>query len=218
MSFFAFLAGSTTKGLAVLVLEVAGLVGAQARERCRHRRRLEPDSRHVREVHQEPPLSGAQRGAAGRDSGCGRRNGVLGRCREFPSISPRRSHRGLLLDLKRGLLGLLRGALPVLRLHDFTDTTQFAGDFVLRELASLFRPRVRREECLARYGGEEFCIILPEGRRDAAAMQLSAALTNCVSCVQSTHSISTECDFRDVQRRCCGCVQRVERPRDPKAC
>ena len=43
-----------------------------------------------------------------------------------------------------------------------------AGDFVLRELASLLRPRVRREECLARYGGEEFCIVLPEAGRDSA--------------------------------------------------
>lgn len=43
-----------------------------------------------------------------------------------------------------------------------------AGDFVLREFASLLRPRVRREECLARYGGEEFCIVLPEAGRDAS--------------------------------------------------
>src|SRR5262249_50748832 len=34
----------------VLVLEVAGFVGAQSRERGRHRRRLEPDGRHGREV------------------------------------------------------------------------------------------------------------------------------------------------------------------------
>src|SRR5207302_8877521 len=42
-----------------------------------------------------------------------------------------------------------------------------AGDFVLRELDSLLRPRVRREECLARYGGVEVCIVLPEAGRQA---------------------------------------------------
>jgi len=33
---------------------------------------------------------------------------------------------------------------------------------VLREVASLLRHRLRREEYLARYGGEEFCIVLQE--------------------------------------------------------
>jgi two-component system, cell cycle response regulator len=37
-----------------------------------------------------------------------------------------------------------------------------AGDHVLRELASLIRGRVRKEQCFARYGGEEFAIALPE--------------------------------------------------------
>lgn len=37
-----------------------------------------------------------------------------------------------------------------------------AGDYVLRHLASVLRPRIRREDVFARYGGEEFAIILPE--------------------------------------------------------
>jgi len=36
------------------------------------------------------------------------------------------------------------------------------GDFILKELASTIRKRIRKEEMFARYGGEEFCIILPE--------------------------------------------------------
>jgi diguanylate cyclase (GGDEF)-like protein len=37
-----------------------------------------------------------------------------------------------------------------------------AGDYVLKQLASVIRGRIRREDVLARYGGEEFAIILPE--------------------------------------------------------
>ncbi|MFZ5470178.1 MAG: diguanylate cyclase [Myxococcota bacterium] len=37
-----------------------------------------------------------------------------------------------------------------------------AGDYVLRELASLIKPRIRKEECFARYGGEEFAVVMPE--------------------------------------------------------
>ena len=37
-----------------------------------------------------------------------------------------------------------------------------AGDYVLRELASLVRQRVRKEQCFARYGGEEFACVIPE--------------------------------------------------------
>ena len=37
-----------------------------------------------------------------------------------------------------------------------------AGDYVLRELASTIRGRVRKEECFARYGGEEFAYVIPE--------------------------------------------------------
>ena len=37
-----------------------------------------------------------------------------------------------------------------------------AGDTILRELAALLRPVVRKDELLARYGGEEFAMVLPE--------------------------------------------------------
>jgi diguanylate cyclase (GGDEF)-like protein len=37
-----------------------------------------------------------------------------------------------------------------------------AGDYVLKQLASVIKGRIRREDVLARYGGEEFAIILPE--------------------------------------------------------
>jgi diguanylate cyclase (GGDEF)-like protein len=37
-----------------------------------------------------------------------------------------------------------------------------AGDHVLKQLASVIKTRIRREDILARYGGEEFAIILPE--------------------------------------------------------
>jgi two-component system, cell cycle response regulator len=37
-----------------------------------------------------------------------------------------------------------------------------AGDHVLKQLASVIKARIRREDILARYGGEEFAIILPE--------------------------------------------------------
>lgn len=37
-----------------------------------------------------------------------------------------------------------------------------AGDYVLRELAHLIKPKVRKEECFARYGGEEFAYVMPE--------------------------------------------------------
>ena len=37
-----------------------------------------------------------------------------------------------------------------------------AGDYVLRELATIVRGRIRRDEVFARYGGEEFSLLLPE--------------------------------------------------------
>ncbi len=43
------------------------------------------------------------------------------------------------------------------------DTSgHLAGDYVLREVASLVRGRIRRDEIFARYGGEEFSVLLPE--------------------------------------------------------
>ncbi|MDQ3262577.1 MAG: GGDEF domain-containing protein [Myxococcota bacterium] len=43
-----------------------------------------------------------------------------------------------------------------------------AGDYVLRELAGVIRPRIRREECMARYGGEEFAVVMPEAGSENA--------------------------------------------------
>jgi diguanylate cyclase (GGDEF)-like protein len=46
--------------------------------------------------------------------------------------------------------------------------SHLAGDYVLREIASMIRPMVRPEECFARYGGDEFALILPDGSREEA--------------------------------------------------
>jgi two-component system, cell cycle response regulator len=43
-----------------------------------------------------------------------------------------------------------------------------AGDAVLRELTSLLKTHVRRDECFARYGGEEFALVLPDTARAQA--------------------------------------------------
>jgi two-component system cell cycle response regulator len=37
-----------------------------------------------------------------------------------------------------------------------------AGDYVLKQLASAVKLKIRREDLFARYGGEEFAIVLPE--------------------------------------------------------
>src|SRR3954467_7025954 len=37
-----------------------------------------------------------------------------------------------------------------------------AGDYVLKQLATVVKGKIRREDVLARYGGEEFAIVLPE--------------------------------------------------------
>jgi diguanylate cyclase (GGDEF)-like protein len=37
-----------------------------------------------------------------------------------------------------------------------------AGDYVLKQLATVIKGKIRREDIMARYGGEEFAIILPE--------------------------------------------------------
>ena len=44
-----------------------------------------------------------------------------------------------------------------------------AGDYVLKELATLARSRLRPDDVLGRYGGEEFLVILPETRLEGAA-------------------------------------------------
>jgi len=41
-----------------------------------------------------------------------------------------------------------------------------AGDYVLREMASALKTRIRKEECFARYGGEEFVLALPEASHE----------------------------------------------------
>jgi two-component system cell cycle response regulator len=37
-----------------------------------------------------------------------------------------------------------------------------AGDYILKQIASTIRTKVRREDVFARYGGEEFALLLPE--------------------------------------------------------
>lgn len=42
------------------------------------------------------------------------------------------------------------------------------GDKVLRELADIFKRRMRKTDLIARYGGEEFVMLLPETHKDIA--------------------------------------------------
>lgn len=51
----------------------------------------------------------------------------------------------------------------------FNDTYGHqAGDFVLREVANIFKSSCRQTDIAGRYGGEEFVILLPNTNRDAA--------------------------------------------------
>lgn len=50
------------------------------------------------------------------------------------------------------------------------DWGQLSGDAVLRELATLVRARVRREDCFARRGGAEFAVALSETDPEAARL------------------------------------------------
>src|SRR6266571_29889 len=54
-----------------------------------------------------------------------------------------------------------------------------AGDFTLRELVSLVKEAIRKEELFARYGGEEFVVVLPETNREGA-QQMSERLRHLV--------------------------------------
>jgi two-component system cell cycle response regulator len=54
-----------------------------------------------------------------------------------------------------------------------------AGDFTLRELVSLIKDAIRKEELLARYGGEEFIVVLPETTREGA-QQMAERLRHLV--------------------------------------
>lgn len=42
------------------------------------------------------------------------------------------------------------------------DIGHLGGDYTLREVANMIKPKVRREDLFARYGGEEFALILVE--------------------------------------------------------
>jgi two-component system, cell cycle response regulator len=43
-----------------------------------------------------------------------------------------------------------------------------AGDYVLKQLASVIHSKIRREDVFSRYGGEEFAVLLPEVGREKA--------------------------------------------------
>ncbi|MCX7808531.1 MAG: GGDEF domain-containing protein, partial [Deltaproteobacteria bacterium] len=45
-----------------------------------------------------------------------------------------------------------------------------AGDYVLREVATIVRKRLRPDDTFGRYGGEEFCAILPETSLSGASV------------------------------------------------
>jgi diguanylate cyclase (GGDEF)-like protein len=54
-----------------------------------------------------------------------------------------------------------------------------AGDFTLREIVSMIKEAIRKEELFARYGGEEFIVVLPETNREGA-LQMSERLRDLV--------------------------------------
>jgi len=55
-----------------------------------------------------------------------------------------------------------------------------AGDNALKQLASVIRSRIRREDILSRYGGDEFAIILPE-IDNYNALQFAEKIRNLVA-------------------------------------
>src|SRR5262249_31623832 len=54
-----------------------------------------------------------------------------------------------------------------------------AGDYVLKQLASIVKQNIRREDLLARFGGEEFTIVLPEVG-SAGALQFAEKIRGLV--------------------------------------
>jgi two-component system cell cycle response regulator len=80
------------------------------------------------------------------------------------------NHRYLMEFLEREVLRAARHNRPLsLVLFDIDrfksindDLGHLGGDFALRELASLVRRTVRREDLFARYGGEEFALVFVE--------------------------------------------------------
>jgi two-component system, cell cycle response regulator len=67
-----------------------------------------------------------------------------------------------------------------------------AGDYTLRELAQMVRPKIRREDLFARYGGEEFVLILVESTYQGA-MDLAQRIRAMVE------KRNFECDGRPFQ-------------------
>jgi diguanylate cyclase (GGDEF)-like protein len=67
-----------------------------------------------------------------------------------------------------------------------------AGDYTLRELATMARPKIRREDLFARYGGEEFVLILVE-TQFPGAMELAERIRTMVE------KRTFECDGRPFQ-------------------
>jgi diguanylate cyclase (GGDEF)-like protein len=61
------------------------------------------------------------------------------------------------------------------------------GDFTLREMSSLVKSCVRKEELFARYGGEEFLIVLPE-----TTLQGGVAVAERVRSLVETHPFQYE--------------------------
>ena len=82
------------------------------------------------------------------------------------------------LQRDRGLAILL---IDIDHFKKINDTFgHLAGDYVLRELASQVKTRIRREECFARYGGEEFLLVMPDSSEHAVvrAERLRRQLTD----------------------------------------
>jgi diguanylate cyclase (GGDEF)-like protein len=84
-------------------------------------------------------------------------------------------------------------SVAILDLDDFKEVNDRqghgAGDDLLRELTSRWRPLLRRADVLGRYGGDEFVLCLPATDRDGAAellQRLAAAHEFSWSCGAAT--------------------------------